>query len=236
MASHGDYVVFQFTSPNNRSFSFRTYNNDKGQSIGFIEGYDKDNRPIYRRWKFDQDVRKISVHKDKTDLNGLNAVEFLRNSPNCVGSPSGSYSPDGDQIDVYFEEVNTAKAAEKGIAIELLLLEAQNAAVKVKGQDFTDLCALIGVFDKDEAIMKYSLIGYAKSQPESFLQMYKDPIRQLKSVIRRAVHEGVFTKTNRMIKWENELIGVDEDEAVEKLRKDEALLKAVKANLDKLAK
>jgi hypothetical protein len=234
MANHGDYVVFLFTSPLNRSFSFRTYNDEFGQVVGFINGYDKDQRPIYHRWKFESDTRKISVHKNKTDKNGTNAVEFLRNSPNCKGSQYGSYTHSGDQIDIYFEEVNDAKTAGLALDLEQLRLDAQNTAFKVKGQDFIDLCALIGVFNKEETVMRFSLVDYAKNKPESFLELYKDPIRQLKSLIRRAVASNVFTKEARMITWENQLIGVDEEDAVNKLKHDENLLKAIKAQLDKI--
>lgn len=234
MANHGDYVVFQFTSPNNVSFGFKTYNNEVGQTTGFIEGKDKDGQPIYRRWKFDRDVRKISVHKDKTDIDGKKAVEFLRNSPNCKGSPNGSYTIAGDQLEVYFEEVNEAKAAAKGLEFETLRIDAQNAALKVKGQDFIDLCALIGVFDKDETIMRFSLVDYAKNKPQSFMDIYADPVRQLKSLVRRAVKANVFQKDGRMLTWENQLIGVDEEDAVIKLKGNENLLKAIKANLEKV--
>jgi hypothetical protein len=236
MASHGDYVYFQFTSPNNRSFSFRTYNNERGQAVGFQEGIDKDNRPIYRRWQFTQDVRKISVHINKTDISkdAINAVNFLRNSPNCKGSPLGTYR-DGKQEDVFFEEVNEAKAAQVGLDFETTRIKAQNAALDVKGQDFIDLCALIGVFNKEETVMRFSLVDYAKNKPQSFLDMVNDPIRQLRSVIRRAVHDNVFKQQGgRMLTWENTLIGVDEDDAVAKLKQDDKLLKAVKAQLDKL--
>ncbi|HEY0749689.1 MAG TPA: hypothetical protein VGD26_00960 [Chitinophagaceae bacterium] len=233
MAQHGDYVVFQFTAPNN-VFGFRTYNNDKGQATGFLEGKDKEGLPIYRRWKFDKDVRKISVHKDKTDLEGKKAVDFLRNSPNCKGSPNGTYTSEGDQLDVYFEEVNESKAAEKGIEFETLRINAQNAALKVKGQDFIDLCALIGVFNKDESVMRFSLLEYAKNKPQSFMEIYDDPRRQLKSLIRRAVKTNVFNLEGKAILWENKLIGTDEEDAVATLKGDENLLKAVKANLDKV--
>lgn len=234
MANHGDYVVFQFVSPNNVSYGFKTYNNEVGQTTGFIEGKDKDGLPIYRRWKFDRDVRKISVHKDKTDLDKKNAVEFLRNSPNCKGSPNGTYTIAGDQLDVYFEEVNEVKAATQGVEFETMRLEAQNAALNVKGQDFIDLCALIGVFNKEEMVMRFALMDYAKNKPQSFMDIYKDPIRQLKSLVRRAVDSGVFTKDGKMLTWENKLIGTDEDDAVATLKKDEQLLKAVKANLTKV--
>jgi hypothetical protein len=234
MANHGDYVNFIFVAPKNRSFSFRTYNNEKGQTVGFAEGFDKDNRPLFRRWKFDQDTRMIRVHKGKEDEKGVNAVQFLKNSPNCQGSVNGTYLPDGTQLEVYFKEMNEEKDAKAGLEIELLRLEAQNAALKVKGQDFIDLCALIGVFNKDESVMRFSLIDYAKNKPESFLDIYKDPIRQLKSLVRRAVHENVFQKDGRMYLWENTLIGSDEDEAVQKLKMDDNLLKAVKTHLEKL--
>lgn len=233
MANQGDYVIFQFTQTNN-VFGFRTYNNELGQTTGFIDGKDKNGQPIFHRWKFDRDIRKISVHKDKTDLEGKSAVEFLRNSPNCKGSPNGTYTVEGDQLDVYFEEVNEEKAAAQGIEFETLRLDAQNAALKVKGQDFIDLCALIGMFGKPEKVMRFALIEYAKNKPQSFMDIYGDPTRQLKSLIRRAVKTNVFNADGKMLTWEGKLIGTDEDDAVATLKKDENLLKAVKANVDKV--
>jgi hypothetical protein len=236
MAGHGDYVTFQFTSPGNVSYGFKTYTDVMGQGIGFVEGKDKDGNPIYRRWKFDRDVRKITVHKDKTDVspNKLNAVEFLRKSPDCRGSSNGTYAADGTQINVFFEEVNEAKSAAVGLEFETLRIEAQNAALKVKGQDFIDLCALIGIMNKDETVMRFGLVDYAKNKPQSFMDIYNDPVRQLRSIVRRATHTGVFVKEGKFYKWENLLVGTDEDDAVAKLRSDENLLKSVKANLEKL--
>lgn len=237
MANHGDYIYFQFTSPNNTSFSFRTYNNDRGQAVGFMEGKDQFNRPIFRRWKFDQDVRKISVHKDKTDVSefAVKAVEFLRNSPNCKDSPNGTYR-NGKQEDVYFEEVNDIKAAQIGLDFETHRILAQNEALRVKGQDFIDLCGMIGVFNKDETVMRFALVDYAKNKPASFLDMVKDPTRQLRSLVRACVHENVFSTAGggRLIQWENTLIGTDEDDAVAKLKNDEKLVKAIRAQLEKL--
>jgi hypothetical protein len=237
MANQSDYIVFLFTSPMNRSFGFKTYTNEFGQVVGFLDGKDKDGQPIYHRWKFDQDgARTIRVHRNKTDvsLEKLNAVEFLRKSPNCKGSPNGSYSADGTQVDIYFEEMNDEKAAKEGLAAEMERIEAQNLALKVKGQDFIDLCALIGVFNKDESIMRFSLVDFAKNKPEKFTELYNDPVRQIKSVIRRGVSTGIIVKEGRMYSWENQLLGVDEEDAVHKLKTEDNLLKALKAHLDKL--
>lgn len=237
MATQNDYINFLFTSPLNRSFGFKTYTNDLGQTIGFIVGKDRDGQPIYHRWKFDQDgARTIRVHKNKTDVSPdkLNAVEFLRNSPNCLDSPNGSYGHDGTQVDVYFKEMNDAKSAKEGLEAETLRMDAQNLALKVKSQDFIDLCALIGVIDKDESIMRFSLLDFAKNKPEKFTELYNDPVRQLKSIITRGVKAGIITKEGRMLTWENQLLGVDEEDAVRKLKAEENLLKALKTHLDKV--
>lgn len=237
MANQSDYIVFLFTSPLNRSYGFKTYTNELGQAIGFMDGKDSKGQPIYHRWKFDQDgQRTIRVHKNKTDVseNALNAADFLRKSPNCLGSPNGSYTPDGIQVDVYFKEMNDEKDAKAGLDAEISRIEAQNLALKVKGQDFVDLCALIGVFDRDESIMRFSLVDFAKNKPEKFTELYNDPVRQIKSVIRRGVSTGIITKEGRMLTWENQLLGVDEDDAVRELKTKEALYKALRAHLDKV--
>jgi hypothetical protein len=236
MAGTSDYVVFLFTSPSNRSFGFKTYTNELGQAVGFVNGYDKDKMPIYHRWRWDQDgSRLLPVHKNKTDQNKLNAVEFLRNSPNCLGSPRGTYSHTGEQMDVYFREVNEEKSAEIALDTEIKRMEAQNISLSVKGQEFVDLCALIGVINKEESIMRFALYDFAKNKPEKFMELYSDPVRQLKSLLRRGVELGVITKEGKMYSWEKHFIGVDEDDAVLKLSKDEKLHKSIKANVDKVA-
>ncbi len=238
MASQNDYVHFLFSSPTNQSFSFKTYTNELGQSIGFLDGKDEKGNAIHHRWKWDQDgARILKVHKNKTDVseNKLNAIEFLRNSPNCKGSPSGAYGLDGTQVDYYFEEMNEAKSAKEGLSAELARVEAQNIAIKVKGQEFVDLCALIGCIGKDESIMRFALLEFAKNKPDKFTELYKDPVRQIKSLLRRGLEKGIVTTQGRILSWENTMLGVDEDDAVRKLSLDENLHKALKAHLDKVA-
>jgi hypothetical protein len=208
MAGRNDFVSFLFTSPTNRSFAFKTYTDEFGNATGFVIGYDKDKMPIYHRWKWDQDgARILSVHKNKTDQSPekKNAVEFLRNSPNALGSPRGTFSHSGEQIDIYFREINEEKSAEVALEAETRRMEAQNLALKVKGQDFVDLCALIGVINKDESIMRFSLVDFAKNKPEKFTELYNDPVRQLKSLIRRGTDAGILTKEGRMYSWEGQL-------------------------------
>jgi hypothetical protein len=79
------------------------------------------------------------------------------------------------------------------------------------------------------------LVDFAKNKPKTFLDLVKDPTRQIKSIIRRAIKKNVFNSVHgKMITWEGILIGSDEDEAAVKLAQDENLLKAVKQHLDKV--
>lgn len=233
MANQGDYVSFLFVSPLNQSFGFRTYNNEMGQEIGFLEGKRPDGSPIYRRWKFTNDGgRTVTVHKNKTDLNGVKAVDFLRGSPNCQGSANGAFNHGGEQIDIYFKEMNEEADAKVGLDSEVAKLEAQNLALKVKGQDFVDLCALIGVFNKEESVMRFSLLDYAKRNPEAFNLAYNDKVRKLKSILRQGVACGVINKEGRMLTWEGQLLGVDEETAVIKLDKEEKMFDAIKKHIE----
>jgi hypothetical protein len=236
MANPNDYVRFIFTSPSNRSYGFKTYTNAHGEEVGFLVGRSKDGTPIYHRWKWDQDgARTLSVHKAKTDVSAekLNAVEFLRNCPNCKGSPMGAYGHDGVQLDYYFAEVNDEKTAQEALDSEMEKLEAQNIAMKVKGQEYVDLCALIGLFNKEDAIMRYGLVDFARTTPVKFMEMYNDPIRQIKSLIRRGISSKVIEKRGEMLTWEKTLLGVNEEDAVAKLKMDDQLYKALKVNVDK---
>lgn len=235
MANQGDYTHFIFVSDKNQSFGFRTYNNEFGQAVGFLVGKNPDGTPIYERWKWDQDgKRSIPVHKNKTDLNGVRAVDFLRKSPNCHGSPLTAKDHSGNELNIMIKELDQEADAKISLDAEIEKINAANLALKVTGQEFIDLCALIGVFgDADrETAMRFALFEFAKRKPLEFMSLYNDKVRQLKSLLRRGVENGVIQKQGRMLSWEDQLLGVDEESAVIKLSADEKLTGAIKKHID----
>lgn len=238
MNNYDDYVFFIFDpSRMNKKFGFRTYDDKRGNTIGYEKGgKEKDGTPSYKKWSFDRDSRRtIRVHVDEQDNKGLKAVDFLRNSPACAGSPNGTYTANGVQLDYYFKEVNEAGDAKKALDILLVKSKAITKAATVTGQDLIDVCALIGVMNKPEEILRFRLMDYAQNFPEKLLEMVEDPTRQVRSLVRRAIESNVFLKDGPVIKWENKIIGANEDIAVSNLLADKTLLSTVETVVKKLS-
>ncbi len=243
--SYADYVYFVYVG-NNATYGFRNYTDkETGHERGYVMSYDKNQQPEYKEWVFDNGSRRqIRVHKDQRDKqrnerfpNGQLAADFLRNSPECYKSPSGTYSPIGDgeqkQHLVYFREVNESADAKIALDSRTLVLDAQMKAMKLKGEELSDMCSLISVFSTDEEILTLRLLDYAANKPSLFIKLYEDPARKVRALIRKALNATVLSQDGRMIKWEGKLVGADEDDAVSNLIKDEKLKKAIELNLNK---
>ena len=238
MKNYNEYIWFLFDPKRtNRSFGFRTYTDNKHKECGYVVGKDiKSGAPIYKKWKFDLDnKRTIRVHVDEEDLNGVKAVDFLKNSPECYGSPNGAYLADGTQIDYYYKIVDDEGDADKAADILVTKALAITKAANVKGQEFIDLCAMISVFNQKEGVMRHKLIDYAQNFPDKFLAVLDDPSRKVRSIVRRAVDSHIFHKDGPVIKWENKIIGADEDTAVATLLRDEDLMNTVNEVIKKLS-
>lgn len=237
MKNYNEFVFFIFDpSRMNRSFGFRTYSDRKHNECGYVIGQDPKGAPIYKKWKFDHDSKRmIRVHVDEQDKNQQKAIDFLRNSPECYGSPNGTYLADGKQIDYFFKELKEEADAEIASNILVNKAAAITEAANIKGQDFIDLCAMISVFNKPEPIMRHKLIDYAQNYPDKFLEVLSDPSRKVRSLVRRAVDANVFTKDGPIIKWETKIIGADEDTAVALLLKDENLMNTLNEVIKKLS-
>lgn len=232
MKNFGDYTYFIYVGGNKR-YGFSTYRGDDGNTVGYIVGKDNHGNPIYKKWSFNYDsMRQIRVHKDEKDLTGRSAIEFLRNSPECLGSKNG-HIVNESQVLVYFKELNEEKDASDAVATRKLVIDAQKAALDLKGQDLIDFAAIIGIFNVGEEIMTHRVLDYASNFPNKMLDFVNDPSRKVKALIKRALNSQVFSLDGRQIKWEGKLIGADEDEAVSTLLKDEKLKKAVELNLSK---
>ena len=233
MKKFEDYTYFVYMG-NNVRYGFSTYRDPiSGGTIGYVVGKDDKGNPIYKKWRFNFDSqRQIRVHNSEKDLNGLSAVEFLRNSPECIGGPNG-VKVDGIQVLGYFKEVNEGKDAEFALEARELVLKAQNEAMALKGQKLVDVGAVLGLFVKDEGSLRLRVLDYASNYPKKFLELMGDDTQPVKSLLNKAINAKVFSRDGRQIKWEGKLIGADEEDAVSTLLKDDKLRKAIEMNLAK---
>jgi hypothetical protein len=233
MRNFEDYVHFVYLG-NNVRYGFMTYRDPiTGNTKGYVMGKDEKGQPIYRKWRFNYDSqRQIRVHKEETDINGQSAIEFLRNSPECLGGPNG-HMVNGTQVLAYFKEVNEGKDAAIALESREISLRAQTHAIGLKGQELIDIGAVIGLFDKDEEKLRLRVLDYASNYPTKFLELVEDPSKKVKALVKKAINSQVFSKDGKQIKWETKMIGADEDDAVSNLLKDEKLRKAIELNLAK---
>ncbi len=233
MKNFADYTYFVYIG-NNKSYGFYTYRHPQtGMPVGYVVGRDDKGNPVYKKWRFNNDsMRQIRVHAEEQDLNGLKAIDFLRNSPECLNSTNG-HKIGNQQVLVYFKELNDSKDAADAIATRRISLDAQNAALALKGDDLVDFAAVIGIFNVNPDILSHRVLDYASNYPTKTLEYINDPSRKVKALVKKAINAKVFSEDGRQIKWEGKLIGADEDEAVSNLLKDEKLKKAIELNLSK---
>jgi len=232
----GDYHYFSYIA-RNPSYGFSTYGDSKtGMPVGYIKGYDKQGQPLYEYWQFNYDSQRIKrVHKDQKDKTGLSAVEFLRNSPACVGSINGDYVND-IQTGFFYKEINEAKDARDAVDSRRLVIEAESKALQLKGAELEDIAAYIGVFDPSPEVLQHRVLDFSSNAPKKFLELLGDPSIKVRALIRRAIIGGVIKKEGLIHMWDAKMLGANEDEAVSMLIKDEKLKKAVELHIEKIAK
>jgi hypothetical protein len=238
LPNFNDYAYFVYLG-NNKTYGFRNYTDPStGLECGYVTGFDKHGSPVYKEWVFDNDSRRqIRVGINEIDKEKKKAIDFLRNCPECFGSPNGRYviGANGEQKQVlaYFKEINETADAEKALASRKISIDAQKKALELKGAELVEMASFVNVFNSDEGILMVKVLDFAHNRPADFLAIYDDPARKVKALLNKALHASVLSKDGQMIKWEGKVIGADFDDAVSNLMKDEKLKKAIELNLSK---
>lgn len=221
MFNSDNYVYFVSKRRFGAPYGFTTYTTQEGDVKMISYKKDKEGNPIPHKFKFSRKERVMRIPKLQKDVNGNSTVEFLRNHPECEGSPNNA----GQAI--LFKELNEGKDADLAIVAKKSRIDAENKALALEGQDLEDICSLIGVFSSDPSIQKHRVLEFAGNEPDLFLTLYNSPDRKIKSLIRKAVSINVLTKRGTLITWDDEIIGSDEAEAVARLAKDKKLQEAI---------
>lgn len=223
-----EYVFFAFTSPYNVSWGFTGYTDNQGNIKQYILSYDKNGQPVPFKWRFDQNHRVLKVHREQEDRNKQNAVEYLKNCPECKGSPNSKGIH-------FFKVMDTEADANLALSITQMKIEAGNLALSVQGQEYEDLLVMLGILSGKPGEKRFLLVDLAQNEPEKFMKVYKDPTRKLRALVRRGISTGVFEKNGTMILWEGQVFATDEDEAIRKIGQDDKLEKAITKNIEKFA-
>lgn len=205
------YGVGAYTDPDTGEYVYRTMSQNK---VG---------NPVVYRFLFSQGGGKIiSVPEVWKDVEGKSMADFLRNHPECEGSPKNR-----GQL-AYFKEIDIEKDAEIQLEAEDKIRLAVNEAAALKGDKLKYVALLIGENSDKESKQSLAVIQYAKSAPDSFMTMVKSPDVEVRAMVREGITKAVITKKGSLHMWETVNLGGDEDAAVANLVKDKDLKDAIK--------
>lgn len=232
MNKFDDYVYFVLIKNSNASYGFTGYQDLASGQIKTINFGKKDHRGVMipHKFRFDRAHRTIRVHKNQIDMDGNNIADFLRDFPECEGSRNGYYS-EGIQSNMWFKEINEGKDASLAVEAKMIKLKAETTAAGLEGIDLQQMAILCGTFDEDPTMQMHRVLEYSGADPTRFLDLYNGPERGAKSLLSRAVREGMITRRGAIFAWKNVTVGANEELAIAKLMADPALAAAIETNL-----
>lgn len=203
----------------------------KGRYVEYISARDKDNRDKAKRFRFTEDLRRFLTRKTDVDLYGRSQYEFLKNHPACLGSPNGHYEEDGQgnkfQTGIIFKELDEVKDAVVALDAEKLTMDAKQSAYSLDDETLREIATMIGYHGPVDDIMRLRVVEFAGKQPSQYNKMIKSGDRPYRSILRKAIAEGLLSTKGTIIMFGDTLIGADEDDAVTNLIKDKTLCKAL---------
>jgi hypothetical protein len=213
------------------SSGFRGYQNEDGEVMELYMGQkDRNGNFIPRYFKFSRTKRYLHVNKKEKDLNGKNVVEFLRNHNLCEDSKANTSSGTSP----LFREMNETRDAEIAVNYKTLVIKAGNAALALEGESLKAAATLCGCFSESESTQRHRVMEYAGTEPQHFLEVIEAPDFSTRALVKALVNKGIVKREGTMLKWENVLVGTDENAAVAKLISDEDLFNALSAKMTEL--
>lgn len=207
-----------------------------GATVRYVTSRDDRGKDRGKYFTWSESHRRFVVREGERDINGITQYEFLKNAPECEGSPNGSYSPDGNQVGIIYREMNTAKDAEVALEADQSRIKAQASALELDQTVLSEVAAHIGVFagkdDPNSLIMRVRVVDWAGKNPNDYFAVLNSGDREVRAVIRKAIADGVLTVKGELILWENTTVGANENAAVSHLMIDPAMYSALKEKID----
>jgi len=207
-----------------------------GATIRYVTSRDDRGRDKGKYFTWSESHRRFVVREGERDINGITQYDFLRNAPECEGSPNGSYSPDGTQTNILYREMNTAKDAEVALEADQVRILAQANALSLELTVLAEVAAHIGIFaskdDPNNLQMKVRVVDWAGKHPADYWAVLNSGDREVRAVIRKAIAVSILSVKGTIIMWEETVIGADENAAVSKLMNDPAMFSALKEKID----
>lgn len=206
-----------------------------GATIRYVTSRDVNGRDKGKYFTWSESHRRFVVREGECDVNGVTQYDFLKNSPECEGSPNGSYTPDGNQSGVMYREMNTAKDAEVALEADQSRIKAQASALELEPEILSEIAAHIGVFaskeDKNGLLMRVRVVDWAGKHPSDYWTVYNSGDRQARAIVRKAIADSILTVKGTIISWESTVLGGDENAAIAFLMNDPVIFSALKDKL-----
>lgn len=232
MKNSKDFIHFVLLpSPNGKirsHYTFSGYSDIEDNIIEYHEGAinNKTGKPEPADFHFSRRHRAMPVHirahgKDR-DGKYITKVDFLRNNPECEGSPNNT----GQQC--WYKEMNTDKDVDIALEAGETRRKAETFAAGLSGSELRSAAALYNETSDSVKKQKFAVLQWAFHDPDGFLTQISTDDFKIRGFIKRCLAHGVFTKSGTILRWGSVTIGIDEDDAVRKLMLDEDTAVAIR--------
>ena len=190
---------------------------------------DRQGDPIPRVFRFSRKEQTMRIPLSQKDKHGTSVATFLDEHPQAKNSPNAAYASDN----WLFSRIDEEGDATTAIDAKTLRIKAENFCLGLEKEDAIDTATLFGTFTDKYKLALHCLLENAGNEPEDFMAIVDDSTVKIKIVLRKALKKGLFKRKGGIIKWEKEIIGADEESAIQRLMKDDDLLESIEINLKK---
>lgn len=206
----------------------------KQELVKYVTAKSRDGRDVGKRFRFDESFRRVLTRESDKDFNGVKQYDWLKNHPQCEGSPNGDYKEvDGEyvQIGVWFRELDSAKDAEVALEADEQRITAQASALELDAETLQEVGSILGHFGNPDKLMRLRVVEYAGKKPKHFNEILAANDRMYRSLVKRGLNEGILKQKGSVIYWHETIVGSDEESAVATLIRDKAIYNALSEKL-----
>lgn len=226
------------------TISFRGYTDHAGALgkagayVEYITSRDANGKGKGKQFVIDSSRRRFQVRLGEQDASDkpITQYDFLKNYPECEGSPNGHYQDLGNgervQLNISFREMDEERDAEMALEADNERVLAEASALKLDDGTLEEIAVFIGLSGKANKMMRFKVREFAQKRPKEYNKLLNSGDRPLRALVRRAIAQGILTQKGPVIFWENSMIGGDEDSAMSTLYNDKRLLEALKSKVD----
>ena len=196
---------FALVTPIVGGWSFVSYELD-GVSYRAIQGFNRDGMPRNFTIFFGDRERmyispknktiQVIVNNDMKNVKTMKISEYLLKSGYCVGEFC--------KVPI-FKLIDEDKDAKEVVDIKTFRIEAESAAVALKGDDLREMANMLGEFSDDKNRQKRMVLEFAGKNPQAFTKLLEDPNRSVKALVQKAIKAGIMRKAGKVVTWEKEV-------------------------------